>query len=356
MARRAPAAEQQAWLCETLHAAAPLADHVHSLATDWAAPKQRKGAQVPPQLARKALCDHKGGMCHLFQTPKDTLQHMQKKIKHRPLRALSIGKQIPHAQNLLAEKLTASGVWNVSTTTPTSRPPHVLLVASDARVADLDKWLLPVLEVTHTPPLVFVFSNSERSARQWNVSGWPLSSMGYSTPFLLPGEKSDQEITAAIQASIDSEKQKRKEERKTSMKASSSKMSTKRKKKPRAPTANVGDPLHDIAMIWRTKWGTTHQEACVPPMFALSNTQHADDAGCLACGGVESIPEVAAAAAMKSAASAASAGIPFSEWLVEGARISCRTPIFPVCLVQTGRPRGVLATKNTRAHSIRDKL
>ena len=56
----------QAFACDALDAAAPLAKHLLDVAYEWTKPKPRKGAQIAPAAARKAICDFDGSPCGLF--------------------------------------------------------------------------------------------------------------------------------------------------------------------------------------------------------------------------------------------------------------------------------------------------
>lgn len=291
-------------LCDAFDASANLATSLHDLANQWAAPKQKKGLQLHPAQSRNHLCTaaRHSAPCHLFERPNLTLASLALLVAERPLRLLSLGADPPPHQLELAEQIRRRPGWSVATSPAADgAPPHVLLLPRHDTTSSADVWLAPPLQASvNRPQLVLVFAHEELTASNWGVESWPLARLGFSRPFLLPGEAAEREVaerlaTAATKAAT----ARRKAPRPTG---------GKKKKQSKRPSVSIGPPRHGVALLWRSRW---EEGACTPPLWALEETAEPDDAGCRLCGGPDTVPVEAATAAVTAAASAR---VPFAEY------------------------------------------
>ena len=172
--------DAQQFACGALDASFPLVRHLFDVSEEWSAPRQRKGAQIPPAKARRALCAFDGSPCALFTSPEALLQRMRANVS-RPgaLRVLSPGGN--RAVGALASTLGSSPGWVVRNSSAeggrgraaaavqaSEDAPDVLLLPRGPQ-NDLSWLTLPLAR--HSPALVLVLADTEVVEEEWGGNG-----------------------------------------------------------------------------------------------------------------------------------------------------------------------------------------
>lgn len=96
--------------CETVGAAAPLADQLHSVAIEWAT--VRKGKPLTAAQARQVLCDFPGSPCPIFGQPRKLLSLLSAPTAGHPLHVAAVGTSV--AQDQLVRWLVRQRGWRAT--------------------------------------------------------------------------------------------------------------------------------------------------------------------------------------------------------------------------------------------------
>lgn len=271
----------QAWVCDSLNAAAPLARHLFDVALEWTNPRPRKGAQLAPEAARSAACNFAGSPCGLFENATATLDALGAALRPRRLPLAHAIGSMPEQR----ERWLLSQGWNLTKgLRPRVAADVLLLHRSEPSMISPD-WLREPLESLR-PAVALAFVPDELSASDFGGDALleMLERDGWAH-FFLPGPAYERSAAVAVAEAA--------AQAKSAAKAAS-KAQGRRQRRTRSKGAFLGPPKHAALLVWRAR-------GCTPPLYSLSRPA-----------GYATAVEAAAVAA------ALARGTSFSEWFLCG--------------------------------------